>query len=649
VIRLRGLSLARGGRLLLRDADAAIAPGERIALVGDNGSGKSTLLAALAGELSPEAGSIERPTLRVSRLAQSIPGSDLPAWRFVVEADAPLLLAQAALARAEASGDGHAIALAHDDWLARDGASAEARSRELLHGLGFAPVEGDRPVNHFSGGWKMRLNLARALMAPADLLLLDEPTNHLDLDAVLWLERRLLRLDATLVVVSHDRDFLDRVAQATLHLDGGVLTRYAGGYSACESARAERAAQRERAIVAQQTRIAHLHAFVERFRAKATKAKQAQSRLKALERIEVLAPLRASRSIDFDFAPVGDCPDPLLRMAGVACGYRPGPEGPGRVVLRDVGLTVERGARLGVLGRNGAGKTTLIRTGVGELEAVEGELQRARTVRVGYFAQQQVDALRADDSALQHLQRLAPDSREQLLRDWLGRFGFRGDDATRPVGPMSGGERARLALAMLVWGRPQLLVLDEPTNHLDATTRDALADALAEFDGALLLVSHDRYLLRATVDRFVRVADGQVEAFDGDLDDYALWLLSRPAGGGPAGAADTRERGPADGAAGAGSRRDERRAAAEQRAQRNALRRPLQQRMGKIEAELAVLEERTAAIDARLAEPDAYRDPAAAAELSRERASIARQREPLEESWLALGAELESIEADPAG
>ena len=648
MIRIRGLALGRGARTLLEDADAAIAPGERIALIGDNGSGKSTLLAAIAGDLSPDAGDVDVPPMRIARLEQSMPRGAQPAWRFVLEADAALMRAETALAAAEAGGDGHAIAQAHDDFIACDGPSAPARARELLDGLGFAPDEAERPVDAFSGGWKMRLNLARVLMAPAELLLLDEPTNHLDLDAVLWLERRLMRSPATIVVVSHDRDFLDRVAQATLAIEDRRLVRYTGGYSACEQARAERAAQRQRAIVAQQARIAHLHAFVERFRAKATKAKQAQSRLKALERIEVLAPLRATRGIDFEFAPVGDCPDPLVRMEDVACGYPAGPDGEARAVLRDVSMTVGRGSRIGVLGRNGAGKTTLIRTAVGELASLAGELQRSRTVRIGYFAQQQVDALRAGDTALAHMQRLAPEEREQVLRDWLGRFAFRGEDATRPVGPMSGGERARLALAMLVWRKPQLLVLDEPTNHLDAATRDALADALAEFDGALLLVSHDRYLLRATVDAFVRVADGGAAPFDGDLDDYAAWLLHKPAAG-PGGAGSPGGAAPSDTAAPGVSRRDERRAAAEQRAQRSAQRRPLQKQVDEVERELARLEARIGEIDARLADPDAYRDGAAAAELGRERGVHQKARDAAEERWLELSAELEALDTDTAG
>ena len=653
MIRIRNISLGRDSRMLLRDASAAISPGERIALIGDNGSGKSTLLGALAGEVGLDGGDIDAPPMRIARLAQSMPKGEQPAWRFVLEADAALMQAEASLAQAQASDDGHAIAQAHDDWLNCDGPSADARARELLHGLGFSPQDAEQSVDRFSGGWKMRLNLARALMAPSDLLLLDEPTNHLDLDAVLWLERRLMRLDATLIVVSHDRDFLDRVATATLHLDQAQLVRYTGGYSACEMARAERAAQRERAVITQQARIAHLHSFVERFRAKATKAKQAQSRLKALERIEVLAPLRQTRGIDFDFVSVGDCPDPLVRMDAVKVGYPANDEGPGRMVIEAASMTVGRGSRIGVLGRNGAGKTTLIRTAVGELPPLGGELQRARSVRVGYFAQQQVDALRANESALAHMQRLAPTEREQVLRDWLGRFGFGGEDATRAVGPMSGGERARLALAMLVWGKPQLLVLDEPTNHLDANTRDALADALAEFDGALLLVSHDRYLLRATVDQFVRVADGSVSAFDGDLDDYAQWLIQRPNAGPPPAAGDPKASAQNDAGnpqsrrsteGSTATRRDDRRVAAQQRSQLAAQRRPLQRRQESIEKELADTQTRIMLIDQRLAEPDAYKDSAAASALARERSALAQQRDLLEDTWIELGSQIEALD-----
>jgi len=646
VIRLRGLTLARAGRALMRDVDVQIAPGERMALVGDNGSGKSTLLAALDGDLIPEAGAIDLPARwRVVRLMQSLPASDAPAWSFVMQADTALMRAADQLAQAQAVNDGMAIAQAHDDWLALEGPSAPARARELLHGLGFSEQQSEAPVTHLSGGWKMRLNLARALMAPADLLLLDEPTNHLDLDAVLWLERRLARMSCTQILVSHDRDFLDRVAQATLHLEAETLTRYSGGYSACEQARAERAAQRERAVVAQASRIAHLQGFVERFRAKATKARQAQSRLKALERIERLAPLRARRSVDFSFAPVGDCPDPLVRAQAIDVGYGE------TTIVQGASLTVGRGSRIGVLGRNGAGKTTLIRTLVGELTELGGELNRSRSVRVGYFAQQQVDGLIAEASPLHHMQRLAPTEREQALRDWLGRFGFRGEDATRAVGPMSGGERARLALAMLIWGKPQLLVLDEPTNHLDGSTRDALAEALAEFDGALLLVSHDRYLLRATVDQFVRVGDGRMDLFEGDLEDYAQWLLQPDAAGlrdhgaqGAAASGETIEESRSEAGAQAGvSRKEERRAAAQARAQRAVLRKPLEQRLKGIEQALARISQRLQELDLRLADPDSFRDPQAGAELARERSGLDAEHSQLEEAWLEVSEQIEQL------
>ena len=526
MIRLQGLTLSRGGRVLLDRADASIGPGERIALVGQNGTGKTTLLSALAGELPPDAGDIVQPWRDVIRLEQGLPSSALPAWRFIVAGDARLAQARSALEQAERDGDGTALAHAHDHWQEAGGLTAEARSRSLLAGLGFDTAQAEQPVDALSGGWRMRLNLARALFAPGDLLLLDEPTNHLDLDAILWLERWLLRYPGTAVIVSHDRDFLDRVATATLHLDGGKLVRYAGGYSEFERLRAQRQMQAERERAAWDARVAHLNAFITRFRAKASKARQAQSRIKALERMAVVAPIRALRGIDFVLHEVGDCPDPLLQAQAVDAGYPGHPP-----VLRGVSMSVRRGARIGILGRNGAGKSTLIRTLVGDLAPLAGEVRVSRSVRIGYFAQQGIDRLRGDESALVQLQRIAPAQREQALRDYLGRFGFSGDAATRPVGPMSGGEKARLSLALMLHDRPQLLVLDEPTNHLDAQARDALADALADFDGAVLLVSHDRYLLRATADTLMLVSDGSLREFDGDLDDYADWLLQRPAGG----------------------------------------------------------------------------------------------------------------------
>ena len=648
MIRLEGVTLARGGRVLLERASASIAPGERIALIGRNGSGKTTLLAALAGEVLPDAGDIVQPWRETIRLEQGLPSSALPAWRFLVDGDATLRAATEGLAEAERGGDGFAIALAHEQWLDAGGASAEARARTLLAGLGFDAAQADTPVDALSGGWRMRLNLARALFAPSELLLLDEPTNHLDLDAILWLERWLLRHSGTIVLVSHDRDFVDRVASATLHLDDGSLVRYAGGYSAFERLRAQRQLQAERDRAAQQQRIDRLNAFIERFRAKATKARQVQSRIKALERMVEVAPVRALRGVDFPLYEVGEGPDPMLRAEGLDAGYGT------RVVLRNVGLTIRRTARIGVLGRNGAGKSTLVRTLVGELRPLAGEVQLARSVRIGYFAQQGIDALRADESALQQLQRLAPVEREQALRDHLARFGFSGDDATRPVGPMSGGEKARLLLALMLHARPQLLVLDEPTNHLDAQARDALADALADFDGALLLVSHDRYLLRSTVDSFVLVADGRVDAFDGDLDDYTDWLLQRGSSGTAAECAAQRPRAaaPTD-AAPPASRREDRRNAARRRAELAERMRPFDEEIAEIERRLEEIATRVAPIDARLADPDSYRDAEAAAQLARERARLQRERESLEERWIerstARDAEREAFERRATG
>ena len=518
----------------------------------------------------------------------------------------------------------------------------------------------------------MRLNLACVLMAPSDLLLLDEPTNHLDLDAVLWLERQLLRHPAIQLIVSHDRDFLDRVANASLVIEDGRLERYPGGYTASENIRAERAAQRERARRDQQARIEHLNRFIARFRAKATKARQAQSRLKALERMEAIAPLRAARGIDFEFAQPPEGPDPLIRAHHLACGHTPG-----QTVVTLPELIVRRGARIGILGRNGTGKTTLIRTLIGELPPLSGELTRASTLDTGYLAQEQIEDLRPDESPLQHLSRLAPQEREQVLRGWLGRFGFPGDDALRPTGPMSGGEKTRLCLALLAWKKPGFLVLDEPTNHLDANTRDALADALAEFEGPLLLVSHDRYLLRSTVDEFWLVDDGILRPFDGDLDDYAQWLQKErsarqrgtdadPSGSasgqaGSEGANATGNDGPRSqggaqeggasgqqGASAGGSRADNRRERAQQRAALAARKKPVEQVIQKIERQMESLQARATTLDEQLAAPDAFADRAAATERQRERAQIATELENLENDWLERQAEIEDIERQAA-
>jgi len=635
VIRLVDLTIGRAGRILIGGASLIINPGERVALIGPNGSGKSSLIELLRGHLHPDSGTVEMPPLRVGWLAQHMPQSSASAVRFVMDADTALVAAEGAVAGAEAAGDGHAIALAYDSWINADGPSAAARAGELLSGLGFTEALLQRSVDELSGGWKMRLNLACVLMAPADLLLLDEPTNHLDLDAVLWLERQLLRQEAIQIVVSHDRDFLDRVATACLVIENQQLTRYPGGYSASELIRAEHAAQRERTRKAQQQRVEHLNSYISRFRAQATKARQAQSRLKALERMQVLAPVRAARGIDFEFHQPAPGPDPLIRVQRLECGYERG-----NPVIEVPELVVRRGARIGILGRNGSGKTTLIRTLIGELPALGGELLRAPSLQPGYLAQQRVDELRAEESPLRHMARLAPAEREQVLRGWLGQFGFSGEDATRLVGPMSGGEKARLGLAMLVWSRPGFLVLDEPTNHLDAVTRDALADALADFDGPLLLVSHDRYLLRATVDEFFLVDQGVLRPFDGDLDDYAQWLQQDRSRQGDS-VPDGRTTG-AGGQAPADLRRDR----ARSRAAASALRQPIEKRIRQIDSLLHGAQSRAAEIDGRLAAPDAYADREMATGLGRERARLEDDIHRLEDEWLQLHTQLEALVID---
>ena len=702
MIRFDNLSLARAGRPLFGNASLIINPGERVALIGANGSGKSSLLALLRGDLSPEQGNVDLPKLRIAWLAQHAPQASINPVRFVMNADAALVAAEAAIRQAEANGNGEAMGEAYAHWIDAGGPSAEARAAELLDGLGFGQAQLSRTVDELSGGWKMRLNLACVLMAPSDLLLLDEPTNHLDLDAVLWLERQLMRHPAIQLIVSHDRDFLDRVATTSLVIEDGTLNRYPGGYTASENIRAERAAQRERERREQQARIEHLNRFIARFRAKATKGRQAQSRLKALERMETIAPLRATRGIDFEFAQPPEGPDPLIRAEHLVCGH-----GPQQPVVTLPELIVRRGARIGILGRNGTGKTTLIRTLIGDLAPVSGDLTRAATLDTGYLAQEQIEDLRPDDSPLQHLARQAPQEREQVLRGFLGAFGFSGDDALRPTGPMSGGEKTRLCLALLAWEKPGFLVLDEPTNHLDANTRDALADALAEFEGPLLLVSHDRYLLRSTVDEFWLVDNGVLRPFDGDLDDYAQWLQkersSRTAAGtatngdsshgstasgtsrtasatstgntggtgnagstGGANAAagghagnppDHHERSGerdgtttaasmAGGSAGSTNRASDRRERAQQRAALAARRKPIEQAIRKIEQQMEQLQARADEIDQALAAPDAFSDRAAATALQRERAQIGTGLEALENDWLEQQERLEAVERE---
>ncbi|MGF6933440.1 ATP-binding cassette subfamily F protein 3 [Paraburkholderia sp. UCT70] len=540
MISVRNVTLRRGVNVVLDSASVTFTPGEKIGLVGRNGAGKSSFFGLLNGTLHEDGGEFSIPAAwKMGQVAQEMPETEQSATDFVIEGDTILLAAQAEVAAAEASDDGmrmaHAYMALHDAG-AHD---APARAQALIQGLGFSAAQLGQPVNSFSGGWRMRLQLARALMCPSDLLLLDEPTNHLDLDALVWLEAWLKRYQGTLVVISHDREFLDAVTQVTVHVDNAKLVRYGGNYSKFEEMRAEQLLLQQAAMARQADKIAHLQKFIDRFKAKASKAKQAQSRVKALERMEKIAPVLADAEFTFEFKEPLNVPNPLLSMLDTSFGY-PAPAGalpgtPPTVIVRGINRSVLAGQRIGILGANGQGKSTLVKTVAHALAPIAGEISEGKGLNIGYFAQQELDVLRPLDTPLEHMIRLARDTpahlrapgqsgTEQSLRTFLGTFNFSGDMVHQAVGTMSGGEKARLVLCMIVWQRPNLLLLDEPTNHLDLATREALGMALNEFEGTVLLVSHDRSLLRAVCDEFWLVTKGGVEPFDGDLDDYQQFL-----------------------------------------------------------------------------------------------------------------------------
>lgn len=537
MITLRNVVLRRGVKVVLQNADITLNPGEKIGLVGRNGAGKSSLFSLLTGRLQPDAGDVSiPPTWRVGEVAQHMPECADSATDFVIAGDTPLMQAQEQLRLAEAADDGNAMAQAHMLIEECGGFDAKARAQALMLGLGFKMHQLEHPVNSFSGGWRMRLQLARALMCPADLLLLDEPTNHLDLDALVWLEAWLQRHPATMQIISHDREFLDAITRVTVHLEETQLTRWGGNYSAFEEMRAERMSQQQAAHARQQERIAHLQRFIDRFKAQATKARQAQSRVKALARMERIAPILTAHEFNFEFRQPPQLPNPMLSLRNLDCGYAGAtPDSRGTVIVHQATRTLLAGQRIGVLGANGQGKSTLVKTIAGSLQPIAGQMVQGKGLRIGYFAQQEMDLLSPDDTPLQRMVRLvrelqaqgdiAGEGREQDLRNFLGQFRFEGDMVHQSVATLSGGERARLVLATLVWQRPNLLLLDEPTNHLDLNTREALSMALNSFDGSVLLVSHDRALLREVCDEFWWVHEGKLEAFDGDLDDYQKRLL----------------------------------------------------------------------------------------------------------------------------
>jgi ATP-binding cassette, subfamily F, member 3 len=644
VIRFNQFSLARGVKPLFDATTFTLNPGEKAGLVGANGAGKSTLFAVMRGELHPDAGDFSLPpSWRIAHVAQETPAAEKTALDYTLDGDADLREIEAQMVAAEAAHDGEALAHAHSAFADADGYTAPARAEALLLGLGFTLAQTREPVASFSGGWRMRLNLAQALMCRSDLLLLDEPTNHLDLEAIVWLEDWLHRYAGTLVVISHDREFLDAICNVTLHLETRQIKRYGGNYSQFEILRAQQLTLQQSAYEKQQKTIAHLESFINRFKAKATKAKQAQSRMKALEKMELIAPAHIASPFTFEFRAPNSAPNPMMVMEDVRCGYHAVDGGEIPIVDR-VALSIQNGQRIGLLGANGQGKSTLIKTLAGTLAPLGGHVREGKGLQIGYFAQHQLETLRPDDSPLQHLARLAPDTREQELRDFLGSFNFSGDMATAAIAPFSGGEKARLALALIIWQKPNLLLLDEPTNHLDLETRHALTMALAQFEGTLILVSHDRHLLRATTDQFMLVAKHKVQPFDGDLDDYRDWLLQHAAEQRAALKADA-SNGDANGADASVNRKEQRRLEAETRQKLAHLKKPLQTRIAKIEKEMDALNAEKATLDTFVADPASYaaEQKTKLTEAIRRQADVSARLETLEADWLEAHEELEQI------
>lgn len=645
MINLKNVVLRRGAKVILDSASVNLNPGEKVGLVGRNGAGKSSLFAMLNGTLHEDGGEFYIPAQwRMSQVAQDMPETEQSATSYVIEGDVVLQAAQAEVDAADASGDGDRMAHAYMDLYDAGAHDAPARAQALILGLGFKVSELDNPVNSFSGGWRMRLQLARALMCPSDLLLLDEPTNHLDLDALVWLEAWLKRYQGTMLVISHDREFLDAVTDVTVHIESAKLTRYGGNYSKFEDLRAEQMALQQGAYAKQQDKIAHLQKFIARFKAKASKAKQAQSRVKALDRMEKIAPLLAEADFTFEFKEPANLPNPMLSIQNVYFGY-PAPEDAPQgtsptVIVQNVSKSVLAGQRIGILGANGQGKSTVVKTIARALAPIEGEMLEGKGLNIGYFAQQELDVLRPADNPLEHMIRLVKEvtaagkisgqpTREQDLRSFLGQFNFGGDMVKQSVGSMSGGEKARLVLCMIVWQRPNLLLLDEPTNHLDLATREALSMALNEFEGTVMLVSHDRALLRAVCDEFWMVSHGGVAPFDGDLDDYQRYLLDEA----------KRQREEAKKASNAPAPKAA--AAAKTPAPKTDLK-PLKKELDKVDAQMKTLSTERQTLEARLAATIA---PAEMAQAGKRLKAVDAELQTLEERWLELTDQIETAAA----
>ena len=633
MMTLAGLTLQRGDLRLLENASVSLHSGWKVGLTGANGAGKSSLFKLLLGELTPDAGELQMSGYdRIAYMAQEVPSLQLAALDYVLEGHQALKQVELDLAAAELAGDNHRLAELYGQYDLLQGYSKKAEAEQLLAGLGFPQAVFTNPVDSFSGGWRIRLNLARTLFMPSDLMLLDEPTNHLDLDATLWLEGWLRSYQGTLILISHDRDFLDNVVDHLLHVEHKQLHLYKGGYSAFERQRSERLAQQQSMYEKQQREIAHMEDFIRRFKAKATKAKQAQSRIKSLERMEKIAAAHVDSPFHFVFPEASQFSDPLLVMREADLGY------PTKPVLNKVGFTLHPGQRIGLLGPNGAGKSTLIKTLVGDLAPLTGQRTQGEHLYIGYFAQHQLEALDVDASPLLHLQRLSPEAKEQELRNFLGGFGFQGDEVLAAVGRFSGGEKARLALAMIAWKKPNLLLLDEPTNHLDLEMRHALTLALQGFSGAVLVVSHDRHLLNNTVDEYWLVADGKVEDFDGDLTDYAHWLKERQ----QAARRTEKTEKPQEAAAAPGvNKKLDRKEAARLR----ELLRPLKKQVDKLEQQMSSIQSQLKAIETTLADAELYTDNQRKDELQKllkEQGRLEQELETLEMEWLESSEALET-------
>ncbi|AMP00997.1 ABC transporter family protein [Collimonas arenae] len=668
MIRFQQVSLMRGIKPLLDNVDVTLNPGDKIGLIGANGAGKSSLFGLLRGELHADQGEIDFPSKwRMAYVAQETPALDRPAIEYAIDGDVTLRRLEEELAflesEPESSSNGILIGELYSALADADAYTVRSRAEQLLTGLGFSLAQMDQPVASFSGGWRMRLNLAQALMCPSDLLLLDEPTNHLDLDAIIWLEDWLKRYPGTLIIISHDRDFLDGVVNVIVHIDERKLKRYSGNYSSFER---QRSAQLELAagtLEKQMRQRAHLESFINRFKAQASKARQAQSRMKALAKMEELAPLRAAAEFSFEFRVPLSAPNPLLVMEDVSAGYRTESETSHdvteKVIVSGINFSLQIGQRIGLLGVNGAGKSTFIKTIAEELKPLRGEAQFGKGLSIGYFAQHQVEMLRHDESPLWHMGKIAPTVREQELRNFLGSFNFNGTMVTSSIAPFSGGEKARLALALIVWQRPNLLLLDEPTNHLDLETREALTMALAQFEGTLVLVSHDRHLLRATTDQFIIVADGKVAPFDGDLDDYKDWLFKTKlaAKNGAANLTDAAAL-PKTGskakiasavapaaAVDSADRREQKRQEADARQKLAAQKKPIEARIKRLDEQIAKRSAQKHTVDTRLADPEIY-DKDKKKELATllaDQAFYAKELTQLEAEWLEQQEALEQL------